>query len=428
LFKNTFLECINCGFMTDLLSERKFRCPHCNNLYDVVHDIPGRSPKEWKDWFEDRHHWKKINSGVWKFKDWIMPELKNEDIVTLGEGFVPIVPAGPNLKKWVGGDIDIWLILEGKSPSGSFKDFGMTVLVSVAKAAGIKNIVCASTGDTSASLAAYCGAAGIKCVVVLPQGKITQEQVLQVKLFGATVILLPGNFDACMKVLEELVHLFGAYPGNSLNPARIEGHQATVFLTAQFFNWNFPDWFVLPIGNGSNTSSVGKALRFLKKLGFNAKSKILGCQSEAANPLYLSWLKKSEGMITEKEWLRFYSATEVGETIATAARIGDPVSYKKVIREIVASEGRMAEAIEPLLKEAVIVCAKDGYFVCPQTGIAIAGLKRSVMRGYVKPGERAVIVSTADGLKFTQPFASFEGNVISTPDCKTETVAKILGI
>ena len=147
MFNNTFLECINCGFITDLLKERDFRCPRCNDLYDVIHNIPGRSPKEWKDWFEDRHHWKKINSGVWKFKEWIMPWLKNEDIVTLGEGFVPIVPAGPNLKKWVGGDIDIWLILEGKSPTGSFKDFGMTVLVSVAKAAGIKTIACASTGE-----------------------------------------------------------------------------------------------------------------------------------------------------------------------------------------------------------------------------------------------------------------------------------------
>ena len=231
-----------------------------------------------------------------------------------------------------------------------------------------------------------------------------------------------------MKVLEELVHLFGAYPGNSLNPTRIEGHQATVFLTAQFFNWNFPDWYVVTIGNGSDVSSVGKALRFLKELGFDAKSRILGCQSEAANPLYLSWLKKSEGMITEKEWLNLYSSTEVGETIATAARIGNPVSYKKVIREIVASEGIMAEAIESLLKEAVIVCAKDGHFVCPQTGIAMAGLKRAVKRGFVKSGERVVIVSTADGLKFTRPFAFFKGNIFSAPDCKTETVAKILGI
>lgn len=357
-----------------------------------------------------------------------MPNLPDKDIVTLGEGQAPIVKAGPNLTKWIGKPLDLWLFLQGKSPTGSFKDFGMTVLVSVGKAAGAKGFIYASTGDTSASAAAYAASAGLTAAGLLPLGKITPEQILQLKLFGAITVLLPAKFDVCMNVIKDLIANYGAYPANSLMPARIEGHQTTVFLAAQFFGWQLPDWFVPPIGNGSNCTSLGKGLRLMKSQGFNVKSRILGCQSKSANPMYLSWQKSGGKFTTQEKWETAFKPVEVGETIATAARIGDPVSYKKVIRAIVEFNGAVIEVSEEELTEAVIECAKDGLFLCPQSGIAMAGLRKAVRLGIVKRGERVLIISTADGLKFTKPFMSMEGKIIESPDCKTETVAKLLNL
>jgi len=423
MFKNTWLQCINCGFKTDLLAERKFRCPKCNDLFDVIHNIPNFDPSIWTEMFNARKYSPLFNSGVWRFKEWIMPEIIHNDIVSLGEGIVPIIPAGPNLQKWIGNNVGVWLILEGQSLTGSFKDFGMTVLMSVAKAAKVRAIICASTGDTAPAAAAYASVAGIPCAVVMP--KITPlSQILQTKLFGAKIILLPGPFDECMDTVQEL----NIYLANSINPSRIEGHQATVFLTAQFFDWRLPDWFAVPIGNGSDATSLGKGLRLMKSQRFKASSKILGCQSEAANPLYLSWRKAGGYKATRESWEAAYKPVQVGKTIATASRIGNPVSYKKVIREITAAKGSMMEVSEKELREGVLVCSKDGYFPCPQTGKAIAGTKKAVEIGLIKPGEWVVIVSTATGLKFTQPFMNTPADITEAPDCKTETVAKILRI
>ena len=424
MFNNTFLECIKCGYQTDLLEERKFFCPKCSNLYDVIHKIPRLPIKEWQDLFDGRKHSIQYGSGVWRFKELIMPDLPDKNIISLGEGIVPIVPAGPNLKEWIGNNIDVWLILEGKSPTGSFKDFGMTVLVSVAKFAGIQGVICASTGDTSSSAAAYSSVAGIPCAVLMPKGKITSEQLLLTKLYGAKIILLPGPFDDCMDAVQKL----NIYLANSKNSCRIEGHQATIFLTAQFFGWELPDWYVAPIGNGSNCSSLGKGLRLMKKLGFKVKSRILGCQSEAADPLSLAWRRAGARKATRESWETAYRAIEVGETIATAARIGNPVSHKKVIREIITSKGSVTEVGEERIREAVLICAKDGHFVCPQTGIAMAGTRYAAEIGLIKPGERVVIVSTADGLKFTKPFMDIKADVIEAPDCRKETIAEILGL
>jgi threonine synthase len=441
--EQTWLACINCGYRTDLLAERKFRCPRCGDLYDIEHKLAaaGNSLAEYQARFDSRvsaeafrKEGAKYHSGVWRFQEWIMPYMPEEMIVSLGEGNVPIVRAGKNLQEWVGADVELYIILEGMTPTGSFKDFGGTVMMSVARAAGVKNVCCASTGDTSAMAAAYSAAAGIQCAVILPRGKITPVQLAQPLVHGAKVILLPGDFDACMKVMQELVTRYGVYPANSLNPARIEGHQATVFLVAQYFGWECPDWIAVPVGNGSNCSSVGKALRLLKKLGAENTSKILGCQSEAANPLSKSWNSAqeqgSEGVYAPLEkWKSVYQPIKAGETTATAARIGDPVSRDKVMREITSSGGAMQIASEHDLNEAVAICGRDGYFVCPQTGIALAGVRNARRQGWVRPGARVVVVSTATGLKFTDSAAAnLQSNIITAADCETPTVAKILKV
>jgi threonine synthase len=436
----TYLRCIHCGYITDLLKERRFQCPQCGDLYDVVHDFKPlkKTFSAFTKLFDKRaayafNHGGAVveHSGVWRFKEWIMPYLPEKYIVSLGEGNVPIVPAGKQLRAWLGGG-DVWMILEGMTPTGSFKDFGGTVMMSVAKAAGIKYVGCASTGDTSAMVAAYASAAGIKSVVILPKGKVTAAQLAQPLVHGSTIITVPGDFDDCMRIVRELVSDGRLFPANSLNPTRIEGHQATVFLTAQFFGWQLPDWISLPVGNGSNCSSVGKALRLMQQMGYKGKSsRILACQSEAARPLASSWLqtRASHKTVTIDNWREYYKPMKVGETTATAARIGDPVSREKVMREITNSSGMMQVVPEAMLNEAVAVCGRDGHFVCPQTGIALAGIKLALQQKAIRKKERIVVVSTANGLKFTESAAQgLEKNIHEAVDCKTETVAKLMGV
>jgi threonine synthase len=439
--EKSWLECINCGHKTNLYAERQFACPDCGNLYDVAHEHIIERLELFTSIYDQRAQMAykpgfflndpTMRSGVWRFKEWIMPYLPNEYIVTLCEGNIPIVKAGRYLSNWVG-PVDLWLMLEGMTPTGSFKDFGGTVMMSVAKAAGIKTVGCASTGDTSAMAAAYASAAGINCTVILPEGKVTTSQLAQPLVHGAKVITLPGSFDDCMKVVKELVNTGRLFPANSLNPARIEGHQATVFLLAQFFDWQLPNWIALPVGNGSNCSSVGKAMRLMKKYDFMRNtSHILGCQSKAANPLAKSWLKafNTTGNVSQNQWLQHYKPTKVGETTATAARIGNPVSRDKVVREIVLSDGMMNFVSEKMLNEAVAVCGRDGYFVCPQTGTALAGVKKALREGFIAKDSSVAVVSTANGLKFTESAsAKLMKEIITAKDCRTETVAKILNI
>lgn len=433
----TWLQCIGCGHKADLLDERKFTCPHCGCLYDVMHAPLGLPFKKLMQLFDERAarshrnagNDPRLASGVWRFIELIMPYLPIENIITLGEGNSPIVPAGKNLKAWIRGGLDLWMILEGKSPTGSFKDYGMTVKTTIAKLAGIKATGCASTGDTSASIAAYAAAAGMKCVVILPRGKVTSAQLAQPLVHGAKVITLPGSFDDCMRVVRDLVEQEKLFPANSLNPTRIEGHQATVFLLTQFFGWEMPDWVVVPVGNGSDCSSVGKGIRTLVSYGYDGPtSHILGCQSRAACPLATSYENLVEtGTLVQERWEKLYKPMGVGETAATAARIGDPVSRSKVMREILHSGGTMRIAEEQDLKEAVAVCGSDGHFVCPQTGMALAGLRQAVLDGAIPYGSRVAVVSTADGLKFTESATDhLIGNIIEAKDCEPSTVEKII--
>ncbi|HMP67249.1 MAG TPA: threonine synthase [Candidatus Paceibacterota bacterium] len=432
------MRCIECRSEVKLYGATKFVCS-CGGLYDVCHPKV-QYASSLLDVFDQRAIPNVTNpesmSGVWRFRELVFPSISSSEIVTLGEGLAPFWQAGNRLRKWVGGDLDLWIMPEGLGPTGSFKDNGGTVAISVAKKSGVKTIVCASTGDTSAMAAAYGAKAGMTCAVVLPKGKVTDVQLAQPIAHGAKVILIPGNFDDCMRVVGELVRSERAFPINSINPTRIEGHQATVFLATQFFGWKFPDVFVVPVGNGSNSSSIGKGIRCLRDNGLvSGEPKIIGAQSKAANPLAHSWEMSYDsdagfGVVDPERWAKKYKPVEtVGETTATAALIGNPVSYKKVMREINASRGSVLTAKEDELNEAVLVAGSDGHFVCPQTGTAIAGLRQAVSRGFVRKGQRVVLVSTATGLKFSHVPVQFGKNaVIETKTCETEEVAGIIEV
>ncbi len=434
------MQCMRCGSKVPLYGAKSFLC-RCGGLYDVRHDfseIARGGRVYWHDVFDKRcrpvRGHAETTSGVWRFTELVMPSIERYNIVTLGEGVMPFWRAGENLRNWVGGNLDLWIMPEGLTPTASFKDFGGTVMVSVAKQSGVEAIGCASTGDTSAMAAAYAAAAGMKCVVVLPKGKVTDAQLVQPLAYGAKVISIPGSFDDCMRVVRELVDAGKMFPANSLNPARIEGHQATVFLAAQFFDWCLPDWFVVPIGNGSNSSSVGKGMRTLSELGLvGRRSRILGTQSEAANPLAMSWgtvQKDGCAQASESEWMKAYKPLEeLGDTTATAARIGNPVSAEKVMREVVSADGAVLTVSEIGLNTAVLVAGRDGHFVCPQTGMALAGLRKAVPLGLIRERERVVVVSTAAGIKFPGVVTEYgDGTVLETGSCRTEEIAEAIGV
>src|ERR1041385_8506958 len=299
-----WFQCIEpeCG-ATYPLNRVVYNCERCGSLLDVTHDLAAlreRSGSEWKKLFEERYKsnlWP-YGSGVWGKKEWILPQIENENIVSLYEGGTNLFWA-ERFGKTVGLG-ELWIKLCGNTHSGSFKDLGMTVLVSqvkqmISEGVPIKAVACASTGDTSAALATYCAAAGIQSIVLLPRGKISIAQLVQPLSNGALVLYLDTDFDGCMKLVQEITKDESIYLANSMNSLRVEG-QATVGIEiVQQFDWEPPDVIIIPGGNLGNVSALGKGLLMMRDLGLIAKlPRIVVGQAERANPLYRSYLRNFE--------------------------------------------------------------------------------------------------------------------------------------
>jgi threonine synthase len=377
-----------------------YHCPRCGDLLQVEHDLDrlgDRSAAAWMRLFEDRYKrttWP-YGSGVWGKKEWVCPELRDEHVVSMDEG-------GTNLfwAERYGGQLgldDLWVKMCGNSHTGSFKDLGMTVLVSVvrqmmADGAGIRAVACASTGDTSASLAAYAAAAGIPAIVILPRGLVTSAQLVQPLANGARVLALDTDFDGCMAIVQRLVEEEGVYLANSMNSLRIEGQKTLSFEIVQQFDWDVPDVIIIPGGNLGNVSALGAGFDMLLALGLVTKRpRIVVAQAAAANPLYRAF---------QNDW-RFEPMT-AEPTIASAIRIGNPVSIRKAIRTLQQYDGLVEQATEEELTDAAARADLTGLFNCPHTGVAFAALEKLVARGDVKASDRVIVISTANGLKFTE--------------------------
>ena len=377
-----------------------YRCPTCGELLEVAHDLEAlrdRSAAAWMRLFDERWmstRWP-YGSGVWGKKEWVAPGVRDECVVSMAEG-------GSNLfwaeryGRSLGLD-DLWLKLCGNSHTGSFKDLGMTVLVSVvrqmiADGKPIRAIACASTGDTSAALAAYCAAAGIRAVVLLPKGKISTAQLVQPLANGALVLALDTDFDGCMALVQKLAEEPGVYLANSMNSLRLEGQKTVALEMVQQFEWQVPDWVIIPGGNLGNVSALGAGFEMMLALGLASKRpRICVAQAQAANPLYRAYLKG---------WDSFEAMT-AEPTEASAIRIGNPVSVRRAIRTLQAFDGVVEQASEEELSEAAAAADRTGTYACPHTGVALAALEKLVARRLVTKGHRAVVVSTANGLKFT---------------------------
>jgi len=278
--KRAWFQCINpqCG-TTYPLNSIVYQCEKCRSLLEVQHDmraLAARDGKTWKKLFEDRYKCNRwpFGSGVWGKKEWVLPQIADDNIVSLYEGGTNLFWA-ERFGKTVG-VADLWLKLCGNTHSGSFKDLGMTVLVSqvkqmISEGAPIKAVVCASTGDTSAALATYCAAAGIPSIVLLPRGKISLAQLIQPVSNGSLVLYLDTDFDGCMKLVREITEDPTLYLANSMNSLRVEGQKTVGIEIVQQFDWEVPDVFIIPGGNLGNVSALGKGLLMLKDLGLVRK-------------------------------------------------------------------------------------------------------------------------------------------------------------
>jgi threonine synthase len=377
-----------------------YRCPTCGGLLQVVHDLDalrGRSAAAWMRTFDERYKrttWP-YGSGVWGKKEWVCPELDDDNVVSMDEGGTNLLWA-ERFGRELGLD-DLWVKQCGNSHTGSFKDLGMTVLVSVVKqimanGGGIRAVACASTGDTSASLAAYAAAAGIPAVVILPRSKVTAAQLVQPLANNARVLALDTDFDGCMAIVQRLVEEDGVYLANSMNSLRIEGQKTLSFEVVQQFDWEVPDLIIIPGGNLGNVSALGAGFDMLLDLGLAAKRpRIVVAQAEAANPLYLA---------SRRNWA--FEAVTARPTIASAIQIGNPVSFEKAVRTLQRYDGLVEQASEVEIAEAAARADRTGMFNCPHTGVALAVLEKLVARGEVRKSDRVVVISTANGLKFTE--------------------------
>ena len=396
----SWLECTRgCGQRYSIY-DVVYRCERCGGLLDVEHDMDAlrnRSAAEWKDLFEQRtrtNAWP-YGSGVWSKKEWVCPQVDDDSVVSMYEGHTNCFWSerlGQEL-----GVPDLWVKLSGNSHTGSFKDLGMTVLISVvrqmiADGKPIRAVACASTGDTSAALAAYGAAAGIPAVVLLPRGKISTAQLIQPIANGALVLALDADFDGCMRVVRELTRDPTIYLANSMNSLRMEGQKTVGIEIIQQFDWQVPDWIVIPVGNLGNVSALGKGLLMMKDLGLIDKLPRIACaQSERANPLYLSYQTDYEE----------YSPVQAQKTLASAIQIGDPVSYERAVKILRAFQGVVEQASEDELANAAARADRTGMYCCPHTGVALAVLLKMLHRGEIKSSDRVVVISTAHGLKFT---------------------------
>jgi threonine synthase len=382
------------------LEDVLYRCPKCNGLLEVAHDLNAlraRSPSAWMKLFDDRYKrttWP-YGSGVWGKKEWVAPQLDHSNVVSLDEGGTNLFWAnryGHSL-----GLDDLWIKLCGNSHTGSFKDLGMTVLVSVVKqmiehGKPIQAVVCASTGDTSASLAAYCAVAGIRSVVLLPKGGVSTAQLVQPLANGSQVLALDTDFDGCMAIVQELALEPGIYLANSMNSLRLEGQKTIAIEIVQQFDWEVPDWVVIPGGNLGNVSALGAGFLMLHELGLiRTLPRIAVAQAERANPLYMAYTRGFDQL--EPMYAR--------PTLATAIKIGNPVSYERAVRTLKRFDGVVEQASEEELAEAAARADLTGMFTDPHTGVALAVLEKLAKAGTIQPGQRTIVLSTANALKFT---------------------------
>ena len=381
-----YLECVNCGKTYDPWDLR-YKCD-CGGILDVKRDLSKIDGEELRKLWDSRWGLKRgvESSGVWRYRELIL-SVPDEMIVTRQEGNTRLYPAGA-AGKWAGLS-DLWFKHEGENPTGSFKDRGMTCGASAARRLGAKSVACASTGNTSASMASYAAVAGMRAVIFIPEGKIAYGKLAQALAYNGRTLQIQGNFDDAMALVQDVCRELNIYLLNSINPYRIEGQKAICIETLQQLDWQVPDWFVIPGGNLGNNSALGKALMELHELGIISKvPRIAVIQAEGANPLYTMWKNHTE-----------FKPVKNPETIATAIKIGNPVSWPKSMRAVTWSNGVVEQVTEQEIMDAKAKLDAAGIGAEPASCCSLAGAKKLRDSGVIAPDEKVVGILTGNILK-----------------------------
>lgn len=335
-------------------------------------------------------------SGVWRYRE-LLPFADNAPIVSLNEGNTPLYDA-PRSAAYCNLSA-LKLKHQGMNPTGSFKDTGMTTAVTQALVLGASTVVCASTGNTSASLAAYAARANLACAIIVPQGQVSSAKLAQSLEYGARVLEIEGNFDAAMRVVRELSEDKSVYLVNSINPFRIEGQKTVAAELLQQLDWQVPDHLIVPGGNLGNSSAFGKGFRELRELGLiDRLPQISVVQAEGAAP-FAELFARHENATPDEEVVSDFKAADHPSTLATAIKIGDPVSWEKAWRAVRWTNGRVLSVSEQEIADAKAIIGRDGVGCEPASATTVAGLKRLVAAGSIASSESAVAVLTGHILK-----------------------------
>lgn len=397
-------RCINCEseFGVD---ERMYVCSQCGDLLDVERSEPVRQSAEalralWSERLQSRDA--RDRSGVWRFREFL-PFGSDDVVVSLGEGNTPLYDA-PRSADYCGLS-SLKLKHQGNNPTGSFKDTGMTVAVTQALKLGMRLVACASTGNTAASLAAYAARARMLCAILVPEGQISDAKLAQALDYGAKVLEIEGNFDVCMRVIQELAEQSSLYLVNSINPFRIEGQKTVAFELAEQLEWDVPDHLVVPGGNLGNSSALGKGFRELFSHGLTRKlPRISVIQAEGAAP-FARFVHAGEAeFVAEKE----------PHTLATAIKIGAPVSWKKSWRAVRETGGRVITVSEQEIADAKAMIGRDGVGCEPASATTVAGIRRLVSDGVIGKDESVVAVLTGHVLKDTDYVIKYHNQTLAT--------------
>ncbi len=401
----SILQCMDCGRQYPI-DQLIYNCNTCGGLLDVQHDLETLRQKVTREIFDARlgSLQPPYNSGVWRFKELIYPQVADNLIVSRPEGNTNLYPV-PHLARWVG-VAQLHLKHEGENPTGSFKDRGMTGGVTQARVLGMQRVACASTGNTSASLASYAAFAGLKGIIFLQNKQIAMGKLAQGIAYGAICLQIDADFDRNLELVRAVSERLGIYVLNSVNPFRLEGQKSIIFELIQQLRWQAPDWIIVPGGNLGNSSAFGKALYELFTLGLIAKMpRIAIIQAEGANPLYRyihSGLKEFQPI--------------KAETIATAIKIGNPVNRQKAIRTLEWTNGVVEMVSDQQIMDAKALVDKSGIGCEPASACALAGARKLVELGVIKPNESVVGVLTGHVLKDPDATIGYHNNQL--PDIK----------
>lgn len=373
------------------ISEVIYTCPRCGQLLETTYPDLALDPEHTKSVWRSRRLCNQPidQSGVWRYRE-IIPFLERFDsVVSLREGNTPLLPA-PKAAQYGGLDRLVFKH-QGFNPTGSFKDNGMTCGVAQAVRLATRRVACVSTGNTSASMAAYASAAGLEPLIFIPHGNISYGKLAQALEYGARTFQVEANFDEILALVRALAARLGIYLLNSINPFRIEGQKTIMVEMLDQRDWNPPDWVVLPGGNLGNTSAFGKAFRELKQLGFIRKTPRLAVvQAEGSAPFYRLWRSPEGAALT---------AVAHPETLATAIKIGDPVSWPKALYEVRESNGAVEDVTEQEIADAKAVIGQCGIGCEPASAATLAGIRKLTAAGVIERGADVVAVLTGNVLK-----------------------------